>query len=367
MSNKYLHHKNPKIAEQILSTALSAGNMGTWYFDVKNGFFDFTEEFYNIFKTNTVEMGDRKMTPDEYSKRFIPEEFRYIVKEEINQALNSKDSNYRNSIKHPVFFADGSEGFIKVSFQIIRDDNGEIIYLTGVNQDITHQELLDQKLKKQKDDLFESNNRIKTLVGHISHDLRNPLSNIKGLSEVLLNENDSFDKKIIELINSESDKALNLISNVLDNSIIRLGKINLEKELVPISNILSNSINRSINIFQVHRKQFKTQINKNFESEVDPNRIEQVFDNLLSNAIKYSPDKSEINITLDEYGNFSIINEISENKTNNKMISSDLGSHVGLGVDIINSILSLHKIKSQTIIENNQYLFSCKFYNNDIQ
>ncbi|MCB1177671.1 MAG: PAS domain S-box protein, partial [Leptospiraceae bacterium] len=307
--NRHFHHDDPIIAGVILSTALSAGKMGTWSLDLKKGIFDFTEEFYNIFKTTTKEMGGNQMTPGDYAKTFIPPEYQSIVNNEIELAINSKEKNYRKTIKHPVNFADGTKGIIQVSFQVIKDEKGEITYFAGVNQDITEEENRQKEIQLKSNNLKEANERIKRLVGHISHDLRNPISGIYGLTDMVLNENLEIKKEFIFTIYNESKRALNLISGILDQSAIGLGKVELNKSFIVLAPRIKSRIESIFQIYKRDIKDLEENINIFFGSEVDIFRMEQVFDNLLSNAIKYSPENSPINIELSDAGEFLIKNK----------------------------------------------------------
>jgi signal transduction histidine kinase len=359
MNDSHLHHENPKIAGAMLSVALIAGKMGTWSLDLKTGLFHFTEEFYNVFKTTTDEMGSNFMTIEDYANAFIPTDYRSIVQKEIQKAIQSTAKNYSTFLKHPVKFFDGSEGIIKVSFQVIRDDYGEVIYFTGVNQDVTEEELQLQKLQNQKNELTAANNRIKTLIGHMSHDLRNPIANIKAISDLLTEQ--SCEQELHSLIHKESVRALKLISHILSESVVTTGKVVLNKSNVNVYSLLENSINRISRIYKRDISLNENKLAKHYCAEVDSYRIEQVFDNLLSNAVKYSPDESKVNIELTENGKFQISNTISTEKKRYQGYSADVNTSTGFGIEIIQSLLKSHGLDFSRSIQNGVYTFEFKF------
>ena len=129
---------NAKTQQQaILSTALATGKMGVWSYDVETDMFHLTEEFYQIFKSTAEAEGGPLMSAKELAERFIPKEFRPIVEHEIGTALQTKEPSYSRQLEHPIIFADGTDGFIRVSLHVLKDKEGRPKRVIGVNQDIT--------------------------------------------------------------------------------------------------------------------------------------------------------------------------------------------------------------------------------------
>jgi signal transduction histidine kinase len=359
MNDSHLHHENPKVAGTMLSVALTAGKMGTWSLDLKTGLFHFTEEFYNVFKTTTDEIGSNFMTIEDYAKTFIPADYQSIVEKEIHKAIHSTAKNYSAFLKHPVKFYDGTQGIIKVSFQVIRGEHGEVVYFTGVNQDITEEEQQLQLLQKQKNELSQANARIKTLIGHMSHDLRNPIANIKAISELL--KDIDCENELHDLIEKESDRALKLISNVLSESVVATGKVVLDRTDANVYPLLENSAKRISRIYKRDLTLSEDKVCKHYNANIDTYRIEQVFDNLLSNAVKYSPDKSKVDILLSEGGVFRISNQIYNKELNHQKQLTGVKSSTGFGLEIIQNLLKSHGLDFKQIVQDGVYTFEFKF------
>lgn len=169
-----------------------------------------------------------------------------------------------------------------------------------------------QSLIKQKEALVqtleEKNRKLKTLnedknyfLGMASHDLRGPLSTIKGFSEILLTTdkplNASDTQEIINTIKNVSQNMLGLVNDLLDYSVIESGKLELKKKFESINKVLLERVR--VNQIIADRKNIKLDINieeiSNFP--FDANRVIQIIDNIIGNAIKFSPKSTTIWIT----------------------------------------------------------------------
>jgi len=164
-----------------------------------------------------------------------------------------------------------------------------------------------RELEDSNKKLLHLNNLKNKFLGIAAHDLRNPLTSIRGLSEILVVE--AFgpltdeQKEYLTIINTTSDEMLSLVNDLLDVSVIESGK--LELHTAPGS--LKDTVEDRIKIIKViaDRKGIVLEESLAPVPDVifDSNRISQVIDNLVSNAIKFSPANSTIHIALAETGN----------------------------------------------------------------
>lgn len=164
-----------------------------------------------------------------------------------------------------------------------------------------------RELEDSNKELLYLNNLKNKFLGIAAHDLRNPLTSIRGLSEILIGEAfgplTADQKEYLTVINSTSDEMLSLVNDLLDVSVIESGK--LELHATPGS--LKDTLEERLKIITVIADRKGISIKANFapvpDVVFDSNRISQVIDNLVSNAIKFSPSNSAIHITLAEAGN----------------------------------------------------------------
>ena len=136
-----------------------------------------------------------------------------------------------------------------------------------------------------------------------AHDLRNPLSSIRGLAE-LMNENaigvlTAEQREIVHTIHGASQSMLQLVNELLDVATIEAGHLKLAKEPTRIAEIVERSVHLS-NIEAAKKDTRIVMVNPtaNPVIHVDKNKIRQVVDNLISNAVKYSPRSSLITVRI---------------------------------------------------------------------
>ena len=138
-----------------------------------------------------------------------------------------------------------------------------------------------------------------TFVSVISHELKTPVSLIKGYADTLLREDARWNKETINtslvVIEEEADRLTNLIDNLLDASRLQAGGLQLNLAPVQLDQLSQQMAQK----FQTQTKKHKLSVDfsPNFPSIMgDTERLRQVLSNLISNAIKYSQDGGPITI-----------------------------------------------------------------------
>lgn len=166
----------------------------------------------------------------------------------------------------------------------IGDAGGGILGL--LLRDITREKELD-KMKSQ-------------LLATVSHELRTPLASIKGFATTLLRDDVDWDeesrREFLSIIDEESDRLTELISNLLDMSRIEAGILRVEPEPTDLDPILRETATE----FQLMTRAHQIRVHVPHALPLvmaDPRRARQVLRNLVENAIKYSPDGGSITIS----------------------------------------------------------------------
>jgi light-regulated signal transduction histidine kinase (bacteriophytochrome) len=153
----------------------------------------------------------------------------------------------------------------------------EVIY--AINQKAGAIRQLNERLKQAYEELD-------TFSFTISHDLKNPLSTIKGYSQ-MLSRNGQIEPKMQEVlskITGKVDKMNSMINEVLEYS--RIGRTELKPVAVDVSTIVNEQIRDLKMAYDADH--LKVDLGDLPTVQGDPVMISQVFANLLSNAIKYS-------------------------------------------------------------------------------
>jgi two-component system, OmpR family, phosphate regulon sensor histidine kinase PhoR len=145
----------------------------------------------------------------------------------------------------------------------------------------------------------------KDFVANVSHELKTPVTSIKGFTETLLDgamNNKETLESFLSIILKESDRLQSLIQDLLDLSKIEqqgfqllLKEVDLKLLLEEVITLLSGKAEAKNIRLEFYNKQEKVQI----IGDVD--RLKQVFINLIGNAISYTPSGGDVKIILLEH------------------------------------------------------------------
>ena len=197
----------------------------------------------------------------------------------MNQAIASGESVGPREV---LFIrADGGRIPVLVSSAPVFKTGGEIDSAVCVFVDITRIKELDQA----KDDFLSM----------ITHDLRTPLTTIKGLAAAALDSvaDSRPDAAIgfLEPIDEEVDYLAELVANLLDMTRIEAGGDMFDFEVCHLADIATDSVARMNRSRDGHGRRIHVNVPPDLPAVyADPGQIGRVMDNLLSNALKYSED-----------------------------------------------------------------------------
>lgn len=157
--------------------------------------------------------------------------------------------------------------------------------------------------------LVELNQLKSRFLGIAAHDLRNPLTSIRGLSEILLTDMagplNEDQREYLTIINTASDGMLALVNNLLDISIIESGNLDLKIGVHSLQAVLYERLRIFRNLAKDKNLQLVTNISELPPFRFDRNKIAQVVDNLLGNAIKFSPPDKNVTVSLERDSNMA--------------------------------------------------------------
>ena len=217
-----------------------------------------------------------------------------------------------------------------------------------------------QKAKESNKELKERDKQKDEFLDTVSHELKSPITSIRALSEILL-DNEAIDtntkNKFLTSILNESERVSRLINNILDLEKLATGKEKLDLKL----NFIDLTIQKSIESVSQLALNKGIKINsegiQNLQVFYDEDRIQQVIINLLSNAIKFSTENTglvavftninsnKIEVSVEDNGRgiekddiISIFNKFYQSK--NQTILKPIGS--GLGLAISKQIIESH-------------------------
>ena len=174
-----------------------------------------------------------------------------------------------------------------VNFSSKTNSNEGIIF---VIQDNTKQ----QKLENMRKDF----------VANVSHELRTPLTSIKGYTETLLDGGISdldISKKFLSVIDSETDRMIRLVNDLLQLTKIDGDKMKWDKSIVNINKLIEFIVYKMDISIKNNELAVDINLNENLPLvSIDRDRIEQVIINILSNSIKYTLPGGKIRISTED-------------------------------------------------------------------
>lgn len=171
----------------------------------------------------------------------------------------------------------GAPLWIGVTSSFERAPGGSVVRTTVVMRDIG---------RRKRIDLAKSE-----VISAVAHELRSPLTSVKGFTSTLLRRWDRFDddnkKHLLATINADADRVTRLIGELLDLSRLEAGRLPLSRRMISLDDITSRVVER------IKVRADSHQIGYEYPPDfpmvfADSDKIEQVLTNLLENAVKYT-------------------------------------------------------------------------------
>ncbi|MDR1069127.1 MAG: cell wall metabolism sensor histidine kinase WalK [Clostridiales Family XIII bacterium] len=193
-----------------------------------------------------------------------------------------------NAGEHSGRYSYGGRTF-EIRFDYFRDTYASEEGLVIMLQDVTERLKID--------------NMQTDFVANVSHELKTPLTSIKGYAETLLAGGMSDPEtayEFLSIINSETDRMNRLVKDILQMSRLDTGRLKWDIRRSDIVSLVRTAI-KKMNVQAEHKGQ---QLNTVFDPkeripvEMDRDKIEQVIMNIISNSVKYTKEQGRIDVSI---------------------------------------------------------------------
>ena len=188
--------------------------------------------------------------------------------------------------RHPersLHLADGTEVLVSIGYVRERDLN------QGASRSCTVRRLvISLRGAEQRERLERSRAE---LVSTVAHELRSPLTSVKGFTATLLNKWSRFtdDQKrvMLETVNADADRVTRLITELLDVSRIESGRMEVHRQLVDLPDRARKIIAGRVAAGDAEDR-FRLEVHGGLpETWLDADKIDQILGNLVENAVRH--------------------------------------------------------------------------------
>jgi PAS domain S-box-containing protein len=303
----------------------------------------------------------------------------HVVQWQRVQDALGKNPLYLNRID---FAAKGGRSIIcDLTAHLLVEANSDtvVVILRDITRELSDAEELESKnleMAKMNSELIRSNAQLKRVsemksnfLSIASHELKTPLTSIKGYSDIIMDtmegKLDGAIYRMIGSINRAADRLHQVVNNILDVTRIEQKRLRLRPEELDLAKVASDCIDDLAQFSSKRSISFKCAFENNLPPFYgDKMRIQQVFTNLFTNALKFSPDNAtvEVSIKLVETTAFLIavrdsgigingeeqkkifhpfyeVGSINRHSTDS---SKFMGGGTGLGLSIVKGIVERH-------------------------
>ena len=260
-----------------LNRAQAVAHTGSWRLDVRRDELLWSDETHRMF-------GIPKGTPMTYETflQAVHPEDREYVDQEWTAAMRGEPYD----IEHRIVVGD-TVRWVREQAELEFDKGGTLLGGFGTVQDITERKRAEEELEKLRSEF----------VGIVTHELKTPLTAIKGSAATALGSRKPLgaeeSRELFQIIDEQADRLRDLVNDLLDMTRIEAGTLSVSPEPVDLGAILEEA--RATFVRSGGRQPVELELPDDLPTvNADRHRVVQVLTNLLSNAAKSSPATAPI-------------------------------------------------------------------------
>jgi signal transduction histidine kinase len=132
-----------------------------------------------------------------------------------------------------------------------------------------------------------------SLVATVSHEIRSPLTSVKGFTRTLLTRWDRFNddqkRQMLATINEDADRVTRLLTELLDVARIDAGRVRIDRRMASVEPIVSRLVEKLTVGDDPPEITIESANGEIPDLYIDPDKVEQILTNLLENALSHAP------------------------------------------------------------------------------
>ncbi|HEX2977394.1 MAG TPA: ATP-binding protein [Bacteroidales bacterium] len=279
-------------SESMLARAEIVSNSGNWEIDLRKGDVIASEGARRIYG-----LGNEPLMYDDVKN--IP---LMKYRESLDNAMSAL---VKRNLPYDVEFEINAGGGVRYIHSIASYDNENAV-IFGTIQDITSR-------KKDEIALIELNRKLKELnatkdklFSIIAHDLKSPFSGVMGITDLLIDNLDTYDSQKIRMflseISSTTKHTISFLENLLTWAKSQTGQIEFSPENLSVEEIINGISEIFSSQLKIKKISFLYDTCRGKIIFGDRNMVQTIFRNLISNAIKFTHENGRVEILCRENG-----------------------------------------------------------------
>lgn len=266
----------------------------------------------------------------------------YELSQMIQEGLESKQH-----LREEITFYFPEERLLELNLVPIHPEGNEFTGVLLVLQDVS----AIRRLERMRSEF----------VANVSHELKTPITAVKGFAETLLGgavSDEETARSFLQIIYDESDRLNRLIGDILELSKIESRRVPLVFSPVEMDTFTHKSVKLMESEAARKSIELSMSIEPGLYVEADEDRLRQIIMNLISNGINYTPEGGRVSLKIESLGDDYIRIQISDSGIGipkkdlpriferfyrvDKARSRSSGG-TGLGLSIVKHLVELHK------------------------
>lgn len=267
-------------SESRLREAQFIALIGSWEIDLRTNQQFWSDSLYEIFGIDHSAPVSREL----FESMIHPDE-----RESCIEGMNSAFATLKNSSFNFRFLKFGTElhyGYAESRFEF--DSKGNPIRIFGIVKDTTQRMLAERERERIIDDIIQRNKDLEQFAYIVSHNLRLPVANIIGLTEVLKSEEltDLLRKEFISSIYDSAQKLDDVVKD-LNHVLTVRREVDQKKDFVHFQSLVDDISDSIRNIIESSGAEIRTDFSESDGILTIKGYLYSVFYNLIINSIKY--------------------------------------------------------------------------------